>query len=66
VLGLLAIVVFLPNSQQIGERLDAAVARGSLAWFKYPEAVRVVFASVIFWIAAMSIVQQSRFLYYQY
>lgn len=66
VLGLLAVVVFLPNSQQIGERLDAAVARGSLAWFRHPEAVRVVFATVVFWIAAMSIVQQSRFLYYQY
>jgi hypothetical protein len=44
--ALLAIVVFLPNSQQIGERLDAAVAHGSFAWFRHPEAVRVVFRPV--------------------
>jgi alginate O-acetyltransferase complex protein AlgI len=66
VLGLLAIVLFLPNSQQIGEHLDAAVARGGGAAIRHPEAVRVVFASVVFWVAVMSIVQQSHFLYYQY
>jgi len=66
VLGLMAIVLFAPNSQQIGDYLDAAVARGTGSALRHPEAVRLVFTSVVFWVAVMSIVQQSHFLYYQY
>jgi hypothetical protein len=66
VLALMAVVLFAPNSRQIGEYLDAAVARGAASVLRHPEAVRLVFTSVVFWVAVMSIVQQSRFLYYQY
>jgi D-alanyl-lipoteichoic acid acyltransferase DltB (MBOAT superfamily) len=66
VLALMAVVLFAPNSQQIGEYLDDAVARGAGSVLRHPEAMRLVFTSVVFWVAVMSIVQQSRFLYYQY
>jgi D-alanyl-lipoteichoic acid acyltransferase DltB (MBOAT superfamily) len=64
--GLMAIVLFAPNSQQISGHFDAAVARGRDSALRHPEAVRLVFTSVVFWVAVMSIVQQSHFLYYQY
>jgi D-alanyl-lipoteichoic acid acyltransferase DltB (MBOAT superfamily) len=64
--GLMAIVLFAPNSQWISEHFDAAVARGSGSALRHPEAVRLVFTSVVFWVAVMSIVQRSHFLYYQY